>query len=166
MLSQSSHTSSPTSAKPEGFPESMMSPRELRVFIPSDTAAGQQLQEEIIAILEELQFPTRDVFGIRLALEEALVNAIKHGNRFDPQKRVQVHCRITSESIRIEIEDEGDGFCLEDVPDPTEDENLERPCGRGIMLMQHFLDSVSYNETGNRVILEKNCRRQDASAES
>ncbi len=58
--------------------------------------------------------------------------------------------------MRIIIEDEGNGFRPEDVPDPTEDENLEKPCGRGIMLMRAFLSVVEYNERGNRVVLEKN----------
>ena len=125
------------------------------VSIPSDTAAGQEVQERIIAILESLNYPHRDVFGIRLALEEALVNAIKHGNHMDPEKQVRVDCRINAERIRIEIEDEGRGFRLEDVPDPTQDENLERPSGRGIMLMRHFLNTVQYNDVGNKVLLEK-----------
>lgn len=128
---------------------------QISVSIPSDTAAGQELQERIIAVLESLKYPPRDVFGVRLALEEALVNAIKHGNRMDPEKRVQVNCRINASLVRIEIEDEGKGFRLEDVPDPTDDVNLERPCGRGIMLMKHFLNTVEYNDLGNRVLLEK-----------
>lgn len=134
----------------------------LQVHIPSDTTAGQELQEQILAILERLGYPSRDVFGMRLALEEALVNAIKHGNRFDTNKQVRVDCRISREMISIEIEDEGEGFRLEDVPDPTEDDNLERPCGRGIMLMRHFLDKVDYNEKGNRVVLEKTRGEKDA----
>jgi serine/threonine-protein kinase RsbW len=66
-----------------------------------------------------------------------------------------VNCRINATLVRIEIEDEGKGFRLEDVPDPTDDVNLERPCGRGIMLMKHFLNTVEYNDLGNRVLLEK-----------
>ncbi len=135
--------------------QASLSVETFQTSIPSDTAAGQELQEQIIAILENLQYLSRDVFGIRLALEEALVNAIKHGNRMDPDKRVQVDCQIGHQFIRIEIEDEGQGFDLDDVPDPTDDINLERPCGRGIMLMRHFLSTVEYNEVGNRVILEK-----------
>ncbi|MFQ5731710.1 MAG: anti-sigma factor antagonist [Planctomycetaceae bacterium] len=134
---------------------------EFAVSIPSDTAEGLQVQERIVAILESMNYPERDVFGIRLALEEALVNAIKHGNRLDANKRVHVNCRIARDVIRIEIEDEGAGFRLEDVPDPTQDDNLERPCGRGIMLMKHFLNCVQYNDLGNKVLLEK-CRDADA----
>ncbi|GAB4162017.1 MAG: ATP-binding protein [Planctomycetaceae bacterium] len=128
---------------------------EFEISIPSETAAGQKVQERIVAVLEKLDYPPRDVFGMRLALEEALVNAIKHGNQMDPEKQVQVSCWIGEEIVRVEIEDQGEGFSLEDVPDPTDDENLERPCGRGIMLMKAFLNVVEYNECGNKVVLEK-----------
>lgn len=128
---------------------------EFEVTIPSETAEGQAVQERIVGMLEERNFPVRDVFGIRLALEEALVNAIKHGNGMDPDKQVRVSCVIRPDLVRIEIEDEGEGFVPEDVPDPTEDENLEKPCGRGIMLMRAFLSAVEYNESGNCVILTK-----------
>ncbi len=123
--------------------------------IPSDTAAGQEVQERIIDVLEQLNYPSRDVFGVRLALEEALVNAIKHGNRMDPHKQVRVKCEVTNERVRIEIEDEGNGFRPDHVPDPTREENLEKPCGRGIMLMRAFLNVVEYNDVGNCVFLEK-----------
>ncbi len=128
---------------------------EFEVVIPSDTAAGQLIQERIIRRLEVLNYDDRDVFGVRLALEEALVNAIKHGNGMDPNKTVRIFCRADEHKVRIEIEDEGEGFQPETVPDPTADENLERPCGRGIMLMRAFMNSIEYNASGNRVVLEK-----------
>ena len=129
--------------------------QEWEEVIPSDTAAGQSVQERIIQLLEALSYDERDVFGVRLAIEEALVNAIKHGNQMDPSKTVRIACRIAAHMVRIEIEDQGPGFQIEDVPDPTADENLERPCGRGIMLMRAFMSSIVYNESGNLVILEK-----------
>ena len=125
------------------------------VLIPSDTSAGQLVQERIIGALEALNFSDRDLFGVRLALEEALVNAIKHGNQMDPNKAVRVNCQIDPDRVRIEIEDQGEGFMLSEVPDPTADENLERPCGRGIMLMKAFMSVIEYNASGNCVILEK-----------
>jgi serine/threonine-protein kinase RsbW len=128
---------------------------EFEIFIPSDTTAGQSVQDRIVRFLEDLQYNDRDVFGIRLAMEEALVNAIKHGNRMDPNKSVRIACRVSHRKIRIEIEDQGTGFQPESVPDPTADENLERPCGRGIMLMRAFMTLIEYNEAGNRVVLEK-----------
>jgi serine/threonine-protein kinase RsbW len=128
---------------------------EFEVVIPSDTAAGQPVQDRIVQHLEALKYDDRDVFGVRLAIEEALVNAIKHGNRMDPNKTVRVFCRVNHQKIRIEVEDQGEGFVPSDVPDPTADENLERPCGRGIMLMRAFMTLIEYNAAGNRVVLEK-----------
>jgi serine/threonine-protein kinase RsbW len=97
----------------------------------------------------------RDVFGMRLALEEAIVNAIKHGNKMDPQKTVSIKCEIDSNRICVQIEDQGPGFSPTDVPDPTSEENLEKPGGRGIMLMKAFMTKVRYNACGNQVTLEK-----------
>jgi serine/threonine-protein kinase RsbW len=129
--------------------------QEWEEVIPSDTVAGQSVQERIIQLLESLSYDERDVFGVRLAIEEALVNAIKHGNRMDPTKTVRITCQVARHKVRIEIEDQGEGFQPEEVPDPTADENLERPCGRGIMLMRAFMSSIAYNASGNCVILEK-----------
>ncbi len=128
---------------------------QFEVVIPSDTEAGQAVQERIVSRLESLEYSMRDVFGVRLALEEALVNAIKHGNGLDPDKTVRVNCLIEDDLLRVEIEDQGPGFNMGDVPDPTAEENLERPCGRGIMLIRSFMTSVEYNAKGNRVVLEK-----------
>jgi len=136
--------------------------QEWEEVIPSDTAAGQSVQERIIQLLESLSYDERDVFGIRLAVEEALVNAIKHGNQMDPTKTVRITCRIAPHKIRIEIEDQGQGFQPEEVPDPTSDENLERPCGRGIMLMRAFMSTIAYNASGNCVILEKHRTQPDS----
>lgn len=137
---------------------------EFEIRIPSSTTEGQKVQERIISRLEQIGFPSRGIFGVRLALEEALVNAIKHGNGLDPNKEVFVTCQISNDKVRVVIEDQGPGFRLQDVPDPTEDENLEKPGGRGIMLMRAFLSVVEYNERGNRVVLEKH--RNDDSAPS
>ena len=123
--------------------------------IPNDTAVAVEVQERIVSRLEELDYPPRDVFGCRLALEEALVNAIKHGNDNDPRKSVRIACRIGHDRFEIEIEDEGPGFEPEDVPDPTAEENLEKPSGRGIMLMRAFMTHVEYLGRGNIVSLKK-----------
>jgi serine/threonine-protein kinase RsbW len=123
--------------------------------IPSDPARARTIQDEIERELAAHHAHEKDVFGIRLALEEALVNAIKHGNQMDPAKRVFINYRIAENKFEIHIRDEGAGFDPADVPDPTDIENLERPCGRGLMLMRYYMTDVAYNETGNAVMLSK-----------
>jgi serine/threonine-protein kinase RsbW len=130
--------------------------------IPSRADLGKAVIDEVLRQLESLRWNERDLFGIRLALEEAVINAIKHGNRFDESKCVAIVCRVTPDLLHIEIADEGPGFIPEDVPDPTDPENLEKPSGRGIVLMRNFMSLVAYNEQGNRVIMEK---QREAGAE-
>jgi len=123
--------------------------------IPSRPEASRHVQEELLEQLARLEWAEHDVFSVRLAMEEALINAIKHGNHYDPAKTVEVTCQIFPDRIRIEISDQGKGFDLAAVPDPTDPDNLESPCGRGIMLMRSFMSRVEFSETGNRVLLER-----------
>ena len=105
--------------------------------------------------LEQADWCEHDVFSVHLAVEEAIVNAIKHGNRHDASKQVRVACRVTPEKFWIEIIDEGSGFDPDQLPDPTADENLECPCGRGVLLMRNFMTRVEFSEQGKRVVMEK-----------
>ncbi len=123
--------------------------------IPSRAEASREVQEELLDQMTRRQWGEHDVFSVRLAMEEALINAIKHGNHYDPVKTVEITCQIFPDRIRIEICDQGKGFDLAAVPDPTDPDNLESPCGRGIMLMRSFMSRVEFNETGNRVSLER-----------
>ena len=107
------------------------------------------------AELKRNHFDDREIFCIKLALEEALVNAIKHGNQLDRNKRVQVAYRVNSERFDVRITDEGPGFDPEDVPDPMAVENLERPCGRGLLLMKHYMTGVVFDPPGNRLYMYK-----------
>ncbi len=100
-------------------------------------------------------FGEREQFGVRLALEEAIVNGIKHGNHGDPAKLVRVFYCISAGEIVMEVEDEGPGFNPNSVPDPLAPENLERPGGRGVFLMRKYMTRVQYNECGNCVLLAK-----------
>ena len=127
----------------------------VNVVIPSDPAEARQLQDRIEQLLQERKAHEKDVFGIRLALEEALVNAIKHGNQMDPEKKVFVRFAIDDNHFEIVIRDEGPGFDPNDVPDPTAVENLERPCGRGLMLMRYYMTEVTYSGRGNVVTMCK-----------
>jgi serine/threonine-protein kinase RsbW len=125
------------------------------VTIPSDFGEGHRVQDEIIAALESHGYGERDVFSVRLALEEAIVNAIKHGNQMDTGKRVHIRYRVTPELIHVRIEDEGDGFCPAELPDPTAPENMEKLCGRGVHLIRGFMTSVEYHGCGNIVTMTK-----------
>jgi serine/threonine-protein kinase RsbW len=123
--------------------------------IPSERGAGRRVIEEVLGRLEQQRWTTRDVFSVRLALEEAIVNAIKHGNRLDGRKQVRVACKLSPDRLWIKIADEGPGFNPEKVPDPTDPANLENPGGRGIMLMRSYMTRVEYNDVGNVVEMEK-----------
>jgi len=125
------------------------------VSIPSDTAEARRVQEAIEGMLRQRAASDQEVFSVRLALEEALVNAIKHGNQMDRAKSVHVCYRLLPDRFEVHITDQGQGFDPNEVPDPTAVENLERPCGRGLMLMRHYMSEVQYNDRGNSVSMVK-----------
>jgi serine/threonine-protein kinase RsbW len=131
------------------------SPPFIDVVIASDTAEARRIQEEVEQLLHARATSDQEVFSVRLALEEALVNAIKHGNEMDRSKKVHVSYRLAGDRLEVRITDEGKGFDPADVPDPTAIENLERPCGRGLMLMRHYMTEVEYNAAGNSVSMTK-----------
>lgn len=122
---------------------------------PSDAAPGHEVIAALLAELELAGWPTKDVYGIHLALEEALVNAIRHGNQSDPEKDVEIRCFLGDDQVRIEIEDEGPGFDPGKLPDPTSEEYLDRPNGRGVLLIRTFMSHVEYRGRGNVVVMEK-----------
>ena len=126
------------------------------VTIPSDLEEARRLQTAIEEqLLSGTRFTESEIFAIKLALEEALVNAIKHGNQMDRSKKVTVAYRVDSDRFDIKIIDEGPGFDPEDVPDPTAPENLERTCGRGLLLMRHYMNLIEYISPGNTVVMSK-----------
>jgi serine/threonine-protein kinase RsbW len=111
------------------------------------------LVDQILMELEKMGYTRKERLGVRLALEEALVNAIKHGNRGDADKTVSVRHQASDAQFTVEIEDEGNGFQLDGVPDPVDPENLSRPSGRGVLLMKHYMTWVQYNDIGNCVAM-------------
>jgi serine/threonine-protein kinase RsbW len=105
-------------------------------------------------ILEEVDrhhYTENASFAIKLALDEALINAIKHGNQLDPAKRVQIEASVTPEEAEIIIQDHGVGFEREAVPDPTLEENLEKSGGRGILLIEAYMTSAQWTDRGRRL---------------
>jgi len=130
----------------------------VHVVISSDTAEAHRVQDQIEQSLQAAACHDCDLFSIKLALEEALVNAIKHGNQYDPAKRVHIAYRLLPNLFEVRITDEGAGFDPADVPDPTAFENLKLPSGRGLMLMRHYMSEVTFNDRGNAVTMCKRLR--------
>ena len=123
--------------------------------IPSRTAATAEIVDALLTQLRRDEWEPHDVFGVHMAVEEALVNAITHGNKEDPAKTVCVRLQSSPCRLRVEIIDEGEGFVPEHVPDPTCDALLSQPHGRGLMLIRWFMSSVSYLGAGNHLVMEK-----------
>ena len=107
------------------------------------------VQREIAEALAHNTYTEFAQFAIRLCLEEAIVNAFRHGNRGAPGKVVEFRCDINHERAEFEVRDEGEGFDPSGVPDPTADENLEIPSGRGLMLMRAYMSEVEHVPPGN-----------------
>jgi len=132
-------------ARPNGSPA--------HTDVRNEREAIQAVQQEVVDAAEHAGFGATACFAVRLALEEALVNAFKHGHRdlTDPAATVRVEYETQPGVIRIAVQDQGPGFDPGRVPDPTLDENLELPSGRGLMLMRAYMTEVRHNQAGNRV---------------
>jgi serine/threonine-protein kinase RsbW len=127
----------------------------LKVTIPSDFAASRDLQKTILDEVTRHNFDPGSHFAIKLALEEGMTNAIKHGNKHDPAKNVHVDYSVTAKQFEITIEDEGPGFTRVEVPDPTAEENLEKCSGRGLLLIEAYMTKVEYSNGGRRLHMVK-----------
>ena len=126
--------------------------------LPNDTAVGRELLDVLLHQLEALHWTRHDIFGVHLAVDEALVNANVHGNGLDQSKHVRFCCRLSPERVRVEITDEGPGFDPDSLPDPTDATHLNRPGGRGVLLMRAFMSHVEFQDRGCHVVLEKERR--------
>ena len=109
--------------------------------------------DEVLQESAKLGWEGRDFFGLQMTLEETLTNAIRHGNGCDESKLVHVSCKLSPDRFWLSVEDEGEGFQLESVPDCTAEENLECTGGRGMMLIQAYMSEVSFNEKGNQIMV-------------
>ena len=126
-----------------------------RTSIPSDLSRISDVTQDILSLVQDLGYGDEAMFAIALALDEAISNAVEHGNGGDPSKQVHVRYRVTAAQACISVRDEGPGFDPNLVPDPTLEEHLEVPCGRGIMLMRACMDEVRFNKKGTEVRMIK-----------
>ena len=97
-------------------------------------------EEAVLKEAEELGFEEDDLHKIGMSVRECMVNAVVHGNRYNARKKVHVMIQRTSDRLAVVIQDEGDGFDMADLPDPLANENLLRHSGRGLLLIQAFMD--------------------------
>ena len=121
------------------------------VVVASIPSAISGVCKQILSELEPENFSEEDVFSVHLALQEAFLNAIRHGNKMDPGKEVRIDYSVGLDKVEIFMTDEGDGFDPQAVPDPRYGENLYKIKGRGLLLMRSYMDAVEFNERGNRV---------------
>lgn len=111
------------------------------------------VEDELIEHARQAGHGASTAFALRLALDEAVRNAFIHGCRNRPGRTIDVAWSVSAESVTMVVNDHGGGFNPEEVADPTTDENLERPCGRGLLLMRAYMSSVEFNEDGNTVTM-------------
>jgi serine/threonine-protein kinase RsbW len=90
-----------------------------------------------------------------VALDEAFVNAVRHGNKNDKSKCIRISADLSSNEACFTVEDEGEGFDLRSIPDPCDPENLFKTSGRGVLLICNIMDEVEYNDRGNRLKMIK-----------
>ena len=128
------------------------------MVIPSTPKARLDAESEIMKTVGELGFSRAARFSIKLAMEEAVTNAIKHGNRFDRNRKVTIRYCCNHKTFTLSVRDEGQGFDPVSVPDPTAPENLTLPYGRGLMLMRAYMDRVEFSPAGNEVTMVKENR--------
>ena len=123
--------------------------------MPSDLRHLDDVLDYLNERMLRLGIVNSDDSEVLIALDEAIVNAIKHGNKCDPRKAVHIVAEFSADGVRFIVADEGAGFELEKVPDPTEPCRLLEPSGRGLLLINHIMDEVRFNQCGNRLEMFK-----------
>jgi serine/threonine-protein kinase RsbW len=100
-------------------------------------------EREVLRVAMEIGFPEEDLHQIGMAIRESMVNAVVHGNRYNARKKVHLSVSKSADHLTVVIADEGEGFDLNTLPDPLAEENLLRQSGRGLLLIQAFVDEFS-----------------------
>lgn len=123
--------------------------------LPSSLYAYHDFVEELLTELLKLGWDKSTLFGIHMALEESISNAIRHGNKENPDKIVDVSCEISADRFWAQIKDEGEGYEESKVPDCCSPENLEAAGGRGLALIRAYMTHVELTEKGTCLTMEK-----------
>lgn len=115
----------------------------------------RKVSSKVLCHAKQLGYSDDDTFAVHLSMEEAIINAVKHGNRADCNKNVTIEYDITPEKICVTVTDEGGGFEPEKVDDPRSGENIYKTGGRGVLLIKSYMDSITYNQAGNSISMTK-----------
>tara|TARA_B100001939_G_C16560698_1_gene454258 strand:- start:160 stop:576 length:417 start_codon:yes stop_codon:yes gene_type:complete len=125
-----------------------------KISLASESKSLLVLEEWINKLCDLYQISVEQYGNVLIAITEAVNNAIIHGNKNVANKKTDIEYNIENQTITFTVFDEGNGFDFNDLPDPTSPENLEKPQGRGIFLMNHLADEVNFIENGNVVQLK------------
>jgi len=123
--------------------------------LPSDVSLMNGVLQYLTERVSKLGLIKPERSNLFVALDEAFVNAVKHGNHNDPRKLVRITAELSAKEARFTVEDEGDGFNVQEIPDPRDPSNLFKSSGRGVLLIYNIMDEVQYNERGNRLTMVK-----------
>lgn len=123
--------------------------------LPSVISPMHTVLDYLMRRVEKLGVVKPEQSNLFIALDEAFVNAVKHGNKFDARKLVRITAEVSRHEARFTIEDEGEGFDVNSIPDPLDPENLFKTSGRGVLFIYNIMDEVKYNERGNRLTMVK-----------
>ena len=125
-----------------------------RLRVRNERAALDRAATSIVEAAERLGYPKASCFALRLAVEEAMSNAFRHGHRdLEPDADIELAWDASPERITIVVEDQGPGFDPGSLPDPTSPENIEKTSGRGLLLIRAYMSSIVFNVAGNRVTM-------------
>jgi serine/threonine-protein kinase RsbW len=123
--------------------------------LPSDLSLMNGVLQYLLERVSKLGIVTPERSNLFIALDEAFVNAVKHGNKNDPTKLLRVTAELSPREACFTVEDEGQGFNVQEIPDPCDPANLFKTSGRGVLLIYNIMDEVEYNAQGNRVKMVK-----------
>ncbi len=143
-------------------------PPEIHLAIKSSFTNIELVQIVIEEALKQLDLGQDEAHWVGIAVREAVANAVKHGNKLDPEKQVEIDFGVEDDCVVIRVVDEGEGFDVEEIEDPLAPENMLKPSGRGIFYMKRFMDDIDYSfrpDGGTVVTLRKSLNSSSQGSE-
>lgn len=128
--------------------------KNIKLSLPSEIETVEKVAHEAEVFARNADFGDEVVFAVDMAIRESVANAVKHGNKLDETKLVEITFSDLESGFEITVRDFGDGFALDDIPDPTDPENILKASGRGILFMRTFMDEVEWtnHEDGGTIV--------------